>query len=273
LILDADEWLDAASAERDILGLERDPYIGLLPVGSQFDLSDQVEISVSWLPRLLPRGVRYEGRIHEQPVSKLPRLRVPVFVNHDGYRAAQMAGKRGRNEALLVEVLKDDPHNAGLLYQLGCEYQVSDAFEKSLHYLLEAYKHGKPDDVFRHALVVRALFSFKKTGRHSEGIQFADAEFANWQHSPDFFFALGDLMLEWAGLNPDTAREELIPIVEASWLKCLELGDQPYLEGSVKGRGSHLAALNLAIVYAGMGDEEKSRQYAELGKKLRQKKS
>ena len=86
----------------------------------------------------------------------------------------------------------------------------------------------------------------------------------NWPHSPDFFFVLGDLLLDWAALNPATAFQELLPIVESSWLKCLELGDQPNLAGSVRGRGSHLAAHNLAVLYAGLGDTTQAEHFRRL---------
>ena len=70
LVLDGDEWFDAGSTRAaldEVLNAE--PCIGVLPVTSSFDLQGRVESAVQWLPRLLPRGVRYTGRIHEQPVS------------------------------------------------------------------------------------------------------------------------------------------------------------------------------------------------------------
>ena len=98
--------------------------------------------------------------------------------------------------------------------------------------------------------------------------QLAEAEMPHWQHSADFFFALGDLLLDWATLNPATAYEELLPVVESSWLRCLEIGDQPLLAGSVTGRGSHLAAHNLAVLYEGLGETENARRYRAMADEL-----
>jgi tetratricopeptide (TPR) repeat protein len=127
----------------------------------------------------------------------------------------------------------------------------------------QALQLSRAGDSFRHELVVRTMFSFKKAQRHEEAIRLAESEMGNWQHSPDFFFALGDLLLDWATLNPAEA-DALLPIVESSWLKCLELGEQPGLEGAVAGRGGHLAAHNLAVLYDGTGDPVRAERYRQL---------
>ncbi|MBK5941174.1 hypothetical protein [Halochromatium roseum] len=75
-------------------------FIGVLPVISDFDLAGQVETSTAWIPRLLPAGVRYQGRVHEQPVSEWRRVRLPVAIHHSGYRRAALARKQGRNRRL-----------------------------------------------------------------------------------------------------------------------------------------------------------------------------
>jgi hypothetical protein len=74
-----------------------------------------------------------------------------------------------------------------------------------------------------------------------------------WPQSPDVFFALGDLLLDWAIRNPEQAAQEILPVVEQAWLKCLEIGEQPSLEGSVRGRGSFLAAHHLAVLSEQLG--------------------
>lgn len=35
-----------------------------------------------------------------------------------------------------------------------------------------------------------------------------------WPQSPAFFFALGDLLLDWAIRNPEQAAQEILPVVE-----------------------------------------------------------
>ena len=264
LVLDADEWLagDAGALLPSALGGA--PFIGVIPVANSFDLHGKVEVAVSWISRLLPRGVRYEGRIHEQPVSILPRRNVQLPIQHDGYLQLALAAKDGRNEALLLRALAESPDDAYLHYQLGKNYEIYGQFDQAVSCYSQALARSGAQSPFRHDLVVRTIFSMKKANLHAQAIQLAESEMPNWQHSPDFFFALGDLMLDWATLNSAIAFEELLPIAESSWLTCLQLGDQPALAGSVTGRGSHLAAHNLAVLYDGMGNVDKAAFYREL---------
>lgn len=263
LVLDADEWLAGATPEAIAGFLSGPPAVGLLPVASEFELQGRVESAVSWIARLLPREVRYAGRVHEQPVSALPRTRVALEVRHDGYRQADQAGKRDRNAALLHRALEDTPGDPYLLYQLGKNHEVGFEFDQALPYYREALAHCGPDAPYRHDLVVRTIFTMKKAGEHEEAIGLADQEMPNWPQSPDYYFALGDLLLDWAALNPGAA-DQLLPMVEASFLRCLEIGEQPALDGSVRGRGSWLAAHNLAVMYESLGDAERAAQYRQL---------
>jgi hypothetical protein len=59
-------------------------------------------------------------------------------------------------------------------------------------------------------------------------------------------------MLDFAADEPSRAGE-LLPIIEQAWCQCLQLGERPEQPGSVAGRGSYLAAHNLALVLEGSG--------------------
>ncbi|MDX1698414.1 MAG: glycosyltransferase family 2 protein [Thiohalobacterales bacterium] len=269
LILDADERIvnEAGQLGPGILGEKR--FIGLLPVTSEFELQDNVEKATSWLPRMLPAGVRYTGRIHEQPVSDLPRIRLPLEISHTGYRQSELAHKKGRNRALLLRMLEDSPEDAYLLYQTGKDFEVYGQFNDAVGYYEKALARSTQADPFRHDLVLRMIYSLKRADQLERGIRFAEQEMPNWPHSPDYFFALGDLLLEWATRNPEQALQEILPMVESSWSKCLEIGDQPALEGSVHGRGSHLAAHNLAVLYDGLGRKEQAEHFSALATRMR----
>jgi len=85
-------------------------------------------------------------------------------------------------------------------------------------------------------------------------MDFAEGQLARCAESPDFFFALGDLLLDLAADEPARA-EELLPLIEQAWRQCLALGERPEQTGAVAGRGSHLAAHNLALVLDMTGRE------------------
>ncbi len=266
LILDADEWISDGAALTADLGAE--PFIAELRIESAFEGAVGPETAVSWIPRLLPRGTRYEGRIHEQPVGDLPRRRLEAVIGHDGYEAAQRARKAGRNEALLRAELTAAPDDAYLLFQLGRELQAAERWAEAADCLARAYNGSSRADRFRHALVVRTLFTLKSAGRHDEALAVTEMEFEVWPQSPDFFFAVGDLYLDWGLHNPDRAMKEALPLVEYCWLRCLEIGEQPDLEGSVRGRGSWLAARNLAAFYGTLKLTDKAAEYERLAAAL-----
>ncbi len=269
LILDADEWLAGGAENLAEHTLGADRFIGLVPVTSEFDLHGSVESATSWLPRLLPAGIRFTGRIHEQPVSNLPRVRVPLQVSHAGYRQAELARKRGRNRGLLLRALEDAPMDAYLLYQLGKDHAVYQEYSQAVRCFGQALDLARPADGYRHDLVLRMLYSLKQSRQFERAFQLAESELPNWQASPDFFFSLGDLLLDWAMENPERAVQELLPMAESCWLRSIEIGERPDLEGSVHGRGSHLAAHNLSVLYEGLGNSTRAEQYRALAAHMR----
>jgi len=258
VVLDADEWLIEGGTILRQLALTSPAFLGAValqdhhgPQGSQR--------STHWLSRLLPGHVRYDGCIHEQPVHTLPVHRVPVRVGHDGYSEAALARKRGRNRHLLHKALQARPDDAYLIYQLGKDEAVYEEHSQAAEHLLRACHTAAEDADWRPDLVARCLYSLKRAGRHAQAAELAASEIDKTDHtlctqSPDVFFALGDVMLDWAAQAPERAIERLAQ-AEQAWSLCLAIGERPDITGSVQGRGSHLAAHNLALVYEGTGRE------------------
>ena len=268
LVLDADEWLEAGSGEALLAACAGEGgFLGLLEVASQVDGAAPGETS-SWLPRLLPKGVTYTGRIHEQPASTLPRRRLAVRVGHDGYLAPQRAAKRGRNESLLRRALAEAAGDAYLHYQLAKDLELQGRFDEARLHYGRAAAGVSADAAWRHDLVLRRLYTLKRSGAFEEALAIAEAEMAHWRRSPDFFFTLGDLLLDWA-LHEPARAQELLPMIEASWLEALAIGEQPALNDSVRGRGSFLAAHNLAALHAGIGDPARAAIWRERSRRLR----
>ena len=247
LVLDADEELIAGGEWLASLRGVEPWFIGRILIANTFDDAAGVRTSHSRLPRLLPRGARYAGRIHEQPVGEQPRHDVPLRVAHDGYRDDAMHAKRDRNLFLLRRALADTPDDAYLLYQLGKEHSVRNEAALACRPFAEAARSAPRDAHWRHDLVVRWLFALKRCGRHAEAMRLAAEELPAWPESPDFHFALGDMLLDWAAHEPRRAAE-LLPMAEAAWQQCLEIGERPDLDGAVAGRGSTLAAHNLTLL-------------------------
>lgn len=272
LILDADNWLEAGHDMLRSLGAE--PFIGQIAILNRFMQDNEVRESTEWVPRLLPRGIRYAGRIHEQPVNDrgVTRKRLDIRLGHDGYMPEGLEAKKGRNEALLRLALLDSPQDPYLLFQLGKELSIYDRHGEAVDYFLQAIEHAAGDLAYRHDLIMRTLYALKQAGQLENAILLAENEFPHWQDSPDYFFCVADIFLDWAIQHPDQAESQFLPIVESSWLKCLEIGDRPDLSDSVAGRGSYLAAQNLAVLYENTGRPDQAEvfrgQAAEMRKRL-----
>jgi glycosyltransferase involved in cell wall biosynthesis len=251
LVLDADEWLVDGAAALQALRHEPATFAGALQ-RTELAGADGGAVVRNWITRILPGDVRYRGRVHEQPVHGLPVRRLPLQVRHDGYTAGRHVAKQGRNRRLLEAELEEQPRDAYLWYQLGVDHAAYDEHESAARAFMNASALGADAAPWRYDLAARLLFALKKCHRHEEGLDFAQARLEALADSPDFFFALGDLLLDAAAEMPARAGE-LLPMARAAWTRCLEIGERPDLTGSVEGRGSHLAAHNLAVIAAFAG--------------------
>ena len=122
---------------------------------------------------------------------------------------------------------------------------------------------------FRHDLIMRALYCLKRAGRLEQAILLAEEDFPYWPDSPDYFFCVADVFLDWAVRHPAEAESQFLPTVESSWLKCLEIGERPDLSESVAGRGSYLAAQNLAVLYENTGRKALAAEYRKKAEAMR----
>lgn len=267
IVLDADEWVQSGGrALADLRGCRPD-HVGALAVCSAFGDhrigTEAPHHATSWISRVLPPDVRYEGLIHEQPHHHLPVRRLPVVIGHDGYAPQALQDKGDRNARLLQAALQARPDDAYLRYQWGKDHEVHDRFDEARQAYAKAWPHCPLDAGWRHDLLIRWLFVLKQTGHLDEAVSLAEAELPHWAHSADFFFTVGDVLLSQA-LAKSAEAEALLPLIESCWLRCLALGDTPDLEGAVAGRGSHLAAHNLVIFYDSLGQAEKADAYRAL---------
>ncbi|MEQ1805656.1 MAG: glycosyltransferase [Burkholderiaceae bacterium] len=267
LVLDADEWLVGGGDQLAAVRSQDPTFLGQVRVASRIDHG--ATDAPSWLPRLLPAGTRYAGRIHEQPESPLPRRRIALDIAHDGYLAAQRVGKAGRNRRLLETALAEQPDDAYWNYQLGKDLEVNSQFVQARPHYAHAYASAAANASWRHDLVVRWMFTLKQLGCVDDALRVAAAEQARWADSPDFHFTLGDVLLECAIRQPQHAAT-LLPQIEASWLRALQLGERPDLPDSVQGRGSYLAAHNLAVFHASLGHVDTARHWEQRALRLRE---
>lgn len=251
LVLDADEWIVEGGAALREAAASQPGFVGAVHLTNTFG-AQAASRSSEWLSRLLPGPVRYAGRIHEQPVHTLPVRRLALHVGHDGYAPEALQAKRGRNRHLLEQAVRQAPEDAYLWYQLGKDAAVYDEHEAGESAFARAWALAHGAEPWLLDLAPRRIFGLKCLRRHAQAFAYAQEATPVCGHSPDFHFAVGDLMLAWTETEPQRFVA-LLAGAEASWRRCLEIGERPDLPGAVLGRGSNLAAHNLALVLEGTG--------------------
>lgn len=254
LVLDADEWIVEGGASIALLRGQAPQFVGALRFDERLDNGARAG---SWMSRVFPGSLRYQGAVHEQVTHALPVRRLPVVIAHDGYMDERLQAKRGRNRRLLERALRQRPLDAYLWYQLGKDcnvYEEHALAEQAFSRAAELVVHGPTAALMPWwaDLVVRRLIGLRELQRHEQAMDLAASERGRCADMPDFFFVTGDLLLDLAARQP-AHGDTLLPMIETAWRHCLTLGERPDLPETVPGRGSWLAAHNLAVVMEGTG--------------------
>jgi hypothetical protein len=154
-------------------------------------------------------------------------------------------------------------NNVYILYHSITQYGDTVEDHELERYIKIAIDKSASTDPWRADLVSRLLFLLKNSGRHLEAADLVMKEDSNCSQFPDFYFAVGDLFLDWAAREAANA-ETMLPVAEAAWRKCLSIGERPDMMGAVHGRGSKMAAHNLALVLEGTGRVAEAANVREL---------
>jgi glycosyltransferase involved in cell wall biosynthesis len=254
LVLDADEHASQALAGEILEFIRSRPAIGKLRILSDFRKQGNLLRSQSYVARLFPRGAHFEGRIHEQLISNLPRLNLRGELWHDGYLQTH---KSDRNLKLLLRELEHSPANAYLLYQLALEYSSLERNDRALDCLQKAHALLGPDEPFAPNVVVDFLYALMESKRWEQGLKVRHQAARALNDFPDFHLVSGLFLMNLIRTNPAKYLAEL-PKIEQSFQRCLALGESDKYK-SVHGAGSFLAQFNLGALYQAFGDAIRAR--------------
>ncbi|HLH52262.1 MAG TPA: glycosyltransferase [Verrucomicrobiae bacterium] len=253
LVLDADEYASKELASEICSFVTGRPSVGRLKIISEFKRNSQLLRSQTFVSRLFPRGARFEGRIHEQLVSSLPRKNLKGELWHDGYLETS---KSDRNVKLLQEQLRSSPDNSYFLFQLALEYTSLNRPEQACDCLQKAYATSRLDEPFAPNLVVDYLYALMELKRYETGLQVLQKAEPLLADFPDFYLVRGLFYMNLIRSNPGKHGAEL-PQIEKSFNRCLALGETETYK-SVRGSGSFLAQYNLGLLYHVFGEKEKA---------------
>lgn len=261
LVLDADETLRPFGRKRleRALKARGGVWLGGITIYNAYRDEGGVSVSASVHPRILPRGVRYMGPIHEQPEGCHPCYAVSLEADHDGYLDTD---KGERNLPYLERAVEEYPEDGYYRYQLAATLRNLKRPEESIAYFRSFYRLAEPGTVYRAEGVVLYLYTLLDLGtpghldEASDLIGREEAALGDWA---DFCFVCGLFYMK--RVLSDVGRYiGLLPNIEKCYLKCLEIGERPEA-GGVVGTGSFKAAYNLGAWYEVSGQEGLARKY------------
>jgi glycosyltransferase involved in cell wall biosynthesis len=258
LALDADEWAEKSLANEIREFVRGQPAVGQLKIVSDFRRGDRVMRSQCFVARLFPRGGYFEGRIHEQVISPLPRRRLRGELWHDGYLERT---KGERNLTLLLAELEKAPDNVYFLFQIALEYNTLNRPEKAFECLQKAFALAKPGDPSAPNIAVDFLYTIMELKRYADGLPVMAKAEKYYDDFPDFFLVRGLFYMNLVRSNPAQYVSEL-PKIEQSFQRCLALGESDRHK-SVCGAGSFLANYNLGVFYHAFGKKVEARRCLE----------
>jgi glycosyltransferase involved in cell wall biosynthesis len=203
LVLDADEVLKYNSKEQFDRLLEDKSAEGYFIrvinlLGSPPDTETSEDIVVR-LFRNKPQ-YRFSGVIHEQVRPSIAEhageetlKNSSCTIYHDGYLSKVIAEKNKihRNIEVIIKALAESPSDPFLLYSLGCEYFITDDFEKSLDVFQQALVTIPNGEGYLPDLVIKTGLCLYKLGQVTEMRRLMEHYQNHSPLSPELLFLSG----------------------------------------------------------------------------------
>lgn len=257
LVLDADEYISVGNKKEIAPFLKSNLCLGDICIRNSYLENGEISYFNLKLSRLLPKGIFYKGKIHEQIDSRLPSVSVPIFVEHDGY--LQTGEKEKRNLPYLLRELQERPQDAYLLYKIAGSYQILGEEKKALDIFRKFYRTVSLKAPYRSKGVVGFLYSLMNCKNYAEVLKIIESEKKSLESYASFHFFCGVFYMQLI-LSNTAQYIGYLPKIEQEYLRCLEIGTNLQDEEDL-GAGSYKAAYNLGTWYEVSGDLEKARKY------------
>ena len=258
IILDADEYIVNGGKE-DILNTVDKNHIGQIEFLNIFEKDGEMKQSRNYLSRICYKDVRYCGKIHEQLDSTNMRVKTKVQVIHDGYLNKN---KTQRNLEILSEAVKEKPNDSYMVYQLAHTLYLAGRKDESVKWFEKYYEISNRLERYRSEAIVDYIYNLISVKKFEEALQIVENETEQYKDSPDFNFVCGEFYRELVLSNIEKYINYM-PNIEASYVRCLEIGETQKYD-SIVGTGSFLAAYNLGVWYEVSGLVDKAKMYYKM---------
>lgn len=262
LILDADEYLIQGNRQDVLKFLENTDSLGAIQIKSSYMDNGELSYGIDYMTRIIPKNIYFSGKVHEQVNSKLPRFPLPLNFEHDGYI---MPNKPERNLPILLEELERNPDDPYFLYQVASALVNMNRHKEAVKYFESFYNLVSKDDNFYRKGVIRYIYTLIEIESFESALKIVDEVKAGLQKYADFNFLCGIFYMKMI-LFDIVKYQNYLPLIEKSYLKCLEIGEVPQHQG-VYGCGSFKAAYNLGTWHEASGNLRLAKKYYELSAK------
>lgn len=264
LVVDADEYLVSGMRKEVEEFLENTKQIGAFQRNDVYveyssDEGDQLGMAYTYAARLIPRGIGFTGEVHEQVDSTLPIRAVQLVFEHDGYL---QGGKDARNLEILYEQNRKRPDDPYVLFQIAQTLRNMKEFDQAATYYEKFYRMVPlKGSGYRAEGIITYLYTLLELKRFENGFELIQNEKEYLSCHADFHFVCGLFYMQ--AIRANTKKYiQYLPEIEASYLRCLNIGEVPLLQG-VAGCGSFKAAYNLGTWYEVSGNMKLAYHYYE----------
>ncbi|WAH37701.1 glycosyltransferase family 2 protein [Alicyclobacillus dauci] len=259
LILDSDEQVVNIDREKVTHYLKGINVIGKIKRINFYDEDGEKRIFKEYISRVIPAGLIFSGRVHEQVYSTLPRVRLPIEVNHFGYYKTD---KTDRNINLIKTELTCHPDNGYLHYHITQEYTQRKDFQLALQHFEIADTLLGGNEPFYSNFIVDWLYALIECSRWTIALQIIQRERERLHDCSDFWFVYGMLCMSYAQINIEYFLE-----IKRAFLTCLSIGET-LKYATVDGTGSYLAMYNLGVFHEALGEFNKAADWYRLSASL-----
>lgn len=255
LVLDADEYISSFDVETVKVYLNNKNYVYSISIINSF-LNDNNDVEHYKInsTRIIPKGVYFKGRIHEQVETTSKRVLLPIEVCHDGYLGKT---KSQRNIPLLQMELLNNEKNPYLLYKLAEEYRGLKDYKSADIYFKRAYLNIDRKKEYSIDLLIDYIYNIMRLGKVEVGLKLIEEEKDYLNEFAGFHFACGLFYMDLI-LSDIEKYIAYFHKIESSFLSSLNIGES---RQGVIGAGSFAALYNLGVYHEVVGDKIKAQNY------------
>ncbi|MGN0376890.1 MAG: glycosyltransferase [Suilimivivens sp.] len=247
LVLDCDEYV----TELDPRGFQavityHPKAVGMLSRKNHYEMNGTDSVYTDDVERFFNRKLfHYEAIIHEQvraiDGSAFERVALPLTVDHCGYNGSieDLRKKAERNNELLFEMLKENPDDPYLYFQIGQSYNMLHDDEKACYYYGKGLEYDvDPRAEYVQMMVIGYGYALLHLEHYDEALQFQNIyeEFAT---TADFVCLMGLIYL----------RKGMIVQAMAEFLKATT-----FETANTEGANSFIPTFNMGCINEVLGD-------------------